>query len=269
MIMNKLVLSVRFHSYNVIQEQYEYLVQCIRYTGCENAASNVVVKVATNGDRTEIGKVLSSDSVQNIVAPITDEQGCKNFEQAFLQGMKEGFENSHAAFNININQSELNPSEFIFDEIDFLFVRYTKPVNDNPCSKFFSADVSAAVAYEKLYWLKNNDWKPATQLNVDRFWDEEDDLTLYSIEFDYEGHWRDASTWESGDDVLPYFTLDREEYVDLMKKLAKDIDFNFDSDWETVYTKDGKYMSRLDYEAQKEEQEKDGYDEDDQDDDED
>lgn len=269
MIMNKLVLSVRFHSYNVNQEQYEYLVQCIRYTGCENAASNVVVKVATNGDRTEIGKVLSSDSVQNIVAPITDEQGCKNFEQAFLQGMKEGFENSHAAFNININQSELNPSEFTFDEVYSACVRYTKPVDGAPYKKIFSADLSVAVAHEKLKWLESNDWQPATQLNIDRLWDEEDDLTLYSVEFDNDGHWYDATTWESGDDVLPYFTLDREEYVDLIKKLAKDIDFNFDSDWETVYTKDGKYMSRLDYEAQKEEQEKDGYDEDDQDDDED
>lgn len=66
---------------------------------------------------------------------------------------------------------------------------------------------------------------------------------------------------------MPYFTLDREEYVDLIKKLAKGIDFNFDSDLETVYTKDGKYMSRPDYDAFQEE--KDGYDEDDQDDDED
>lgn len=256
--MKILKFKARFFNYNKMHDQFEYVVQCISYNGAYDQPDITPFTVVVSKDFQNFNKISDSlhvaSSVEYLVSKITDEKGRKSFAVAFYEAMKEGFENiERAAFDFEISQSLTDSSKFTFVQATTPFVKYTKQVNGSPYTKKFSTDLGAVVADAKFYWINDyldmgEDVEAATQLNVDQLWDEEDNQTLYYIEFEREGRWYDATTWESGEQAEAYFTPSYSHYAKLIDDLKKDISMLFDSEWESIYTLDGEFLSREQYE---------------------
>lgn len=255
--MKTLKFTARFFNYNKLHDQFEYIVQCTGFNGAYSTPKMTPFTIGVSRDFERFGKISdsldSSSSVEYVVSSITDEKGRKAFESAFWQAIKDGFENvDRSGFNFEISQSMTDASSFTFQKTTSPFNRYTKTVNGSPYIKKFSTDLGAVVADAKFCWFNNldlnEDLEEATQLNVDQLWDEEEEQTFFAIEFEREGHWYDATTWESGDDAKAYFTPNYPTYSKLIDSLKSDIAMLFDPQWESVYTLDDEILNRQDYE---------------------
>lgn len=255
--MKKLKFTLRFFNYNRMHNQFEYIVQCTNYNGAFNQPQMTPFTIGVSKDFSIFNKISnslnSSSSVEYLVSSITDEKGRKSFESAFWKAIKEGFKNiDKACFDFKINQSLNDSSVFTFDECESIFTKYSKKVNGAPYSKTFSTDLGAVIAEAKFCWFNKlldmgEGIEAATQLNVDQLYDEEDQKTLYYIEFDHNGHWYDATTWSSDDEAEAFFTVDYDKYIKCVDQLKTDIGMQFDPEWESIYTLDGEVVTRNEY----------------------
>lgn len=249
--MKTLKFTARFFNHNNYHDQDEYLVQCVSYNGAFNKPAMCEFTIGAWDNHTKFGKISNSldtySDVQYIVSRITDEAGRQNFKKAFWEAIAHGFaEENHAGFDFEITQSMTDSSDFKFSKVVAVTVGYYKKVNGGNFHKVFANDILTAVSVAKLDFFDNADEESEipTQLNVAKLWDEQDQKTLFYVEFDRAGNWYDATTWLSNDDVKPFFSSHAGTVLDACKSLQQDVDTHFDKDWEEVYTADGEYTSR-------------------------
>ena len=255
--MKTLKFTVRFFNYNKLHDQHEFVVQCTGYNGAFNQPSTSPFKIGVNDNFTKFGKISCYEStvsdVGSIVANLTDQTGRKNFENSFFEAISHGFENHETkGFDFEIKQNLEDASDFKFIASTSPCANYIKPVNGVPFKKLFSTDLGAVIAAAKLKYFDDFNFdeecfSEPTQLNVDVMFDEQIQKTLYYIELNTAGNWYDATTWLSGDDVKPFFSQSMQEYSEAVKQLKSDIDRLYEPEWETVYTSEGEFLSRQDY----------------------
>ena len=248
--MKTLKFTARFFNHNNLHDQDEYLVQCVGYNGAYNKPSMSAFMIAAWDNRTKFGKISdsldTSSDVQYLVSRITDESGRKNFKNAFWEAIQAGFENENqAGFDFEITQSMTDSSNFKFSQTKAVTQAYYKELNGGNFHKVFSNDILTAVSVAKLDYFDNatEESETPTQLNVARLWDEEDKKTLFYVEFDEESNWYDATTWLSGNDVKPFFSSHVSNVLEACAKLQEDVNRNFDTEWEEIYTAKGEFFN--------------------------